>query len=138
MQDKMRIFSNIFLSWPHVLHISHASRLYPGRWQNYYFYRISARNPTEIFTYSPIMLLRENREYYCYDHYYRDTSPEKLGNITEMTTINNKPASELWVTIPKACKANDVIVIHDVSNRANPNVNYSSFSLVPSTLTVLV
>jgi hypothetical protein len=108
----MRIFSNILLSWPQVLHVSNAARLYPGRWQNYYIYRIMQRDPAEIISYSPIRLLQENREFYCYDRLHRDTQSEALGTESEMVTVNNTPPTELWITIPKAAKKNDVIAIY--------------------------
>jgi hypothetical protein len=103
----MRIFSNIALTWPQVLHVSQAARVHPGCWKNYYFYRIQSRNPTTILTYSPIIHLQMNSPYYCYDKYLRDKSRESVG--CEMVSINNQL---LWINIPKSAQENDIIAIH--------------------------
>ncbi len=134
----MRIFSSVLLSWPQVLHVSNAARVYPGRWQNYYVYRIATVNPTQIISYSPIELLQKNREFYCYDRFHRDIRPEALGNVTEIVTVNNKPSTELWITIPKAVEKNDIIAIHSTIHFGHPSYNYSSPFFGASTDTVLV
>ena len=111
---KMRIYSNTLLSWPQILHVSTTARLHVGRWQNYYFYRMNSRAPTNIITYSPISLLQEDREYYCYDRLQRNKLHDSWGNVNEMVTINNQSRflpTKLCITIPYHAAANDVIVI---------------------------
>lgn len=128
----MRIFSNIPLSWPQVIHVSQATRIYPGRWQNYYFFRIYSRKPTQIITYSPINLLQMNIQYYCYDNFYRDKRPEELGNSWEMITLNNKAPpfpEQLWINIPKACDTNDIIAIKTTEYIGEPSISYSNWNL---------
>ncbi len=105
----MRIYSNTFLAWPHVLHLSQQAYLYPGRWQNYYMYRVRQYNPLMIKTYSPIELLQENRHYYCFNHFHRYTRLERAGNKCENSIINNN--LETWVYIPKYAEKGDIIVI---------------------------
>ena len=112
----MRIYSNTLLSWPQLLHVSQVARLQarPGHWHNYYFYRVGARSPTNIITYSPITLLQEDRQYYCYDKLQRNKLPDSWGTVNEMIRINNDPLpfpTEQWVTIPYHAAANDIIVI---------------------------
>jgi len=125
VQDKMRIYSNTLISWPHGLHLFQAARMYPGRWHNYYLYRVRQTNPLEFITYSPINLLQENRQYYCYDRFYRDLRPEKLGNSLELVSVHNKTVSfgeELWVHIPKYIKVNDIIAINHTFPTGVPSI----------------
>lgn len=115
---KMRIYSSTLLSWPQLLHVSQVARLQtrPDCWHNYYFYRLGARSPTNIITYSPITLLQEDRQYYCYDKLQRNKLPDSWGNVSEIARINNCPPpfpTEQWVTIPYHAAANDIIVIED-------------------------
>ena len=109
----MRIYSNTFLAWPQILHLSQLARLYPGRWQNYYMYRIIHNDQLMLKTYSPVELLQENRHYYCYNNcynnYYRYTRLETTGNKYQNSIINNN--LETWVYIPKFAEDNDIIVI---------------------------
>jgi hypothetical protein len=135
----MRIFSNIYLTWPQVLHVSQVSRVHPGPWYNYYIYRITSRNPTQITTYSPINLLYYNTEYYCYNRYNRDIESEKQGNICEIVTINNQSptlSNDIWINIPKASNNNDLIVIKTFHNKytmsSNSNCINNQLSIIPT------
>ncbi len=107
----MRIYSNTLLSWPQTIHVFQAARLHPGQWMNYYFYRIERVQPLVITTHSPIELLQENCQYYCYDKYYRDKRLEQYGNTFEMVSIANQEPVKTWVHIPKVAGATDIIVI---------------------------
>ncbi len=73
-----------------------------------------------------------NRQYYCYDNFYRDKRPEELGNSWEMVTVNNKSPpfpEELWINIPKASENNDIIVIKPTLINDEPNFNYSNWNV---------
>lgn len=112
----MRIYSCTLLSWPEILHVSQIARfqLSSGRWHNYYFYKVAARAPTNIITYSPISLLQENREYYCYERLLRNKLADSWGNVNEIVTVNNRShpfPTEVWSIIPYHIAANDVIVV---------------------------
>lgn len=122
----MRIYCNTLLSLPQVFYIYQAAKLYPGRWQNYYFYHIKCINPTLVLkTYSPIELLQENSKYYCYDHYNRDERLEIFGNCIKMVHIHNsKPTfSESYVYAPKTIDINDILVIQSNINSGLPSLN---------------
>ena len=106
----MRIYSNTLLSCPQTLHVFQAARIYPGRWLNYYFYKVERVQPLVLTTYSPIDFLQENCQYYCYNKYYRDESYEKYGNRFEMVSVANQ---ETWVHIPKNAGATDIIVVRN-------------------------
>jgi hypothetical protein len=112
----MRLFSNTKLSWPQTLHLFQAARLYPGRWQNYYLYRIEIIEPVCLTTHSPIELLQENSKYYCYDKYSRDKRPEKFGNNFRLISVLNKEPKfgiENWGHIPKVAEPYDIIAIQN-------------------------
>ena len=66
----MRIYSNKLLSWPQIIHVTHAARLYSGVWCNYNFYTIKSIDPLEISTWAPLQLLEKDRYYYCYESFY--------------------------------------------------------------------
>jgi hypothetical protein len=137
----MRIFSNIILTWTQVIHVSQAARLYPGKWHNYYFYRIASRNPTRIITYSPVYLLQKNKQYYCYNRLCHDPRAEKQGNATELVSVNNLHHSlteELYATIPKIAQSNDIIAISTIHYTGYHNFNYSPASLFDSTSVELI
>lgn len=85
----MRIFSNIPLTWPQVLHVFHAARLHPGCLA------------TQLL-FLPIRL-QMNSHYYSYDKYLRDKSLE----------VGSEMISMLW--IPKAAQENDIIAIKSAS-----------------------
>jgi hypothetical protein len=108
----MRIYSNTLLSWPQALHVFQAARIHPGRWLNYYFYKIERVQPLVLTTHSPIEFLQENCQYYCYDKYYRDKRLEKYGNTCELVSDTNQ---QIWVHIPKVAGANDIIVVRNDS-----------------------
>jgi hypothetical protein len=130
----MRIYSNTLLSWPTALHVAHTARIYPGRWLNYYSYKISNIQPLVITTHSPIELLQENCKYYCYDTYYRDKQPELFGNTFQIITISNQEpdfAKELWGYIPKVADINDIIVIKCNINNGTPSIYIPSISINP-------
>ena len=112
--NKMRLYSNTILSWPQVLHAFQVARVYPGQWHYYYFYKIQTINPLILTTHSPIELLQENCNYYCYDKYYRDKRFEKYGNIVVSANIHNKQirlGEEIWIHIPKMAEVDDIIVV---------------------------
>ena len=123
---KMRLYSNTLLSWPQSLHLFQVARLYPGRWQNYYFYKINRVEPYVLTTYSPIEFLQENCKYYCYDKYYRDKRLEDYGNRFEMISLDNKEPEfgvETWGYLPKVAGATDMIVIrNDTAAPGYPSV----------------
>jgi hypothetical protein len=136
----MRIYSNTLLSWPQTIHVFQAARLHPGRWLNYYFYRIERVQPLVLTTHSPIEFLQENCQYYCYDKYYRDKRLEQYGNTFEMVSISNQEpefGKETWVHIPKVAETTDVIVVRNDTAVRFPSFNYPSFATA-STSTVLV
>jgi hypothetical protein len=108
----MRIYSNTLLSWPQVIHVFQGARLYPGRWLNYYFYKIEHVQPLVLTSYSPMEFLQENCQYYCYDKYYRDKRLEKYGNTRELVSDANQ---QIWVHIPKVAGATDIIVVRNDS-----------------------
>lgn len=129
----MRIYSKTPLSWPIVLHVAQAARLYPGRWQNYYFYRVKIREPTLILqTYSPLELLQENSHFYCYDRYNRDKQLEKLGNELTMTYIENSPPfTENYTYVPKPLTNNDILVIRSDFTTGVPGINLHRLFTTP-------
>jgi hypothetical protein len=136
----MRIYSNTLLSWPQTIHVFQAARLHPGRWLNYYFYRIERVQPLVLTTHSPIEFLQENCQYYCYDRYYRDKRLETYGNTFVSANIHHKQlglGEETWVHIPKVAGATDIIVVRNDTALGFPSFNYSSFATA-STSTVLV
>lgn len=131
----MKIYSNTILSWPQTIHAFQAARLYPGRWQNYYFYRINERQPLILTTYSPIELLQENSKYYCYDKYSRDKRLEDYGNSFEIVSTANmksKISRETWVHIPKMSEPNDILVIRNTDITGHPSIHYPIWSLLPA------
>lgn len=131
----MRLYSNTILSWPSALHAFQAARLYPGRWHHYYLYKIQHINPLVLTTYSPIELLQENCQYYCYDKYYRDKRLEQYGNTFEMVSIANQEpdfGKETWVHIPKVAGATDVIVIRNDTAVGFPSATFNDFFKHPS------
>ena len=137
----MRIYSNSLLSWPQTLHIFQAARLYPGRWMNYYFYKVKTRKPLILTTYSPIDFLQENNQYYCYDKYYRDTRLENCENLFEPVSIPNNELNlgeETWCYVPKFAESTDIIVVRNDRVVGHPSYNYSSPFFGTSTDTVLV
>ena len=128
----MRIFSNTLLSWPYPLHIFQASRLYPGRWHNYYFYKINIRKPLILNTYSPLELLQENNAYYCYDNFNRNKHLETYGNTLEIVNNLNQKSEfrkQIWVHIPKIAEVNDIIVIHNTKSVVFPSANFKPYFL---------
>ena len=136
----MRIFSNIPLSWPQVLHVSQAARLSPGRWHNYYLYKLTHIRPHILTTNSPLELLQENCLYYCYDKYHRDQRLEQFGNEFTMISINGKEPElgiETWGYIPKTAEPNDIISIRSFNHTGYPSFNYSPAVSVASTCMVL-
>jgi hypothetical protein len=68
-----------------------------------------------------VILIRCN----CYDRFYRDLRPEKLGNSLELVSVHNKTVSfgeELWVHIPKYIKVNDIIAINHTFPTGVPSI----------------
>ena len=133
----MRIYSNTHLSWPQVIHVFQIARLYPGRWQNYYFYKINHVQPYILTTNSPLELLQENCKYYCYDRYLRDKRLEEYGNRFEMLSIANKEPEfgvETWGYLPKVSCANDIIVVRNDSVTGLPSIYWpaAALSMAPS------
>ena len=120
----MRLYSNKLLSWPQIIHAFQAGRLYSGRWQNYYFYRVSRIQPIVITTHSPLEFLQENNQYYCYDKYIRNKNLEEFENIRESVTLHNQEMdyNENWIYVPKFVAAEDIIVIHNDLARGYPSV----------------
>jgi hypothetical protein len=131
----MRIYSNTVLSWPQVIHVFQIARLYPGRWQNYYFYKINRVQPYILNTNSPLELLQENCKYYCYEKYTRDKHLEEFGNRFEILSVPNKGSevgSKTWGYIPKVACANDIIVVQNDTAAGYPSVNWpTSLSMAP-------
>jgi hypothetical protein len=131
----MRIYSNTLLSWPQTIHVFQAARLYPGRWLNYYFYKIERVQPLVLTTHSPIEFLQENCQYYCYDNYYRDKRLEQYGNTFEMVSISNQEpefGKETWVHIPKVAGATDIIVVRNDTAVGFPSATFNNFFKHPS------
>jgi hypothetical protein len=137
---KMRIFSNIPLSWPQVLHVSHAARLSPGSWHNYYIYKLTHIRPHILTTNSPLELLQENWQFHCYDNYCRAAQLEAYGNEFTMISINGKKSefgTETWGYIPKAAEPNDIISISSFNHTGHASFNYSPVASLASTCMVL-
>jgi hypothetical protein len=117
----MKLYSNIILSWPQMLHLSQRARIYSGKWNDYYFYKILQINPIIIHTYSPIELLQENIDYYCYNKYQRFKHLEEFGNKVEIITINDNKinSNKFYAYLPRTAVTNDVILIH-MDNAISP------------------
>jgi hypothetical protein len=121
----MRIYSKTPLSWPLVLHITQAVRLYPGQWQNYYFYRVKLKTPTLLLqTYSPIELLQDNTPFYCYHRYNRDQYLENLGNKLALTYITHIKHihTKKYIYIPKSLEINDILIVKNNLNTIAPSI----------------
>ncbi len=130
----MRIYSNTLLSWPQAIYVFQTARLYPGRWRKYYYYRIDNIAPLSLTTYSPIELLQENCQYYCYHNYHRDKQAEAFNNTFKIISIlNNKPqfGRKSWVYIPKVAEPCDIIVIRDDITFDIPNRRISPLFTQP-------
>jgi hypothetical protein len=110
----MRIYSKTLLSWPLVIHISQAARLYPGQWQNYYLYRITNRYPNvKLKTYSPIKYLQENSSFFCYDKYNCIKEVEKDSNeLSLICNSLNKSINKQYIYIPKSANVDDILVVY--------------------------
>jgi hypothetical protein len=131
----MRLYSNTILSWTQTLHVFQIARLYTGRWHNYYFYKIINTKPIVLTTHSPIELLRENHQYYCYDKYYRDPRLETYGNSFEMVSVYNKKyqmCEEDWAHIPKLITEDDIIVVRNDLAIGYPSVVAPPFIPFPA------
>jgi hypothetical protein len=111
----MRLYSNTILTWPQVVHAFQIARLYPGNWNNYYFYRIKRVQPLILHTNSPVGLLQENYQYYCYTNYLRDKKLEMIGNKRNSVTVQNQEMdyNETFIYVPKSLGVDDVIVLHN-------------------------
>jgi hypothetical protein len=110
----MRLYSNTLLYLPQVVYAFRFGPLYPGRWNNYYFYYIKNRTPLVLHTYSPLELLQENNHYYCYDNFHRDTRLERSDNAFEIVTVHNQPdnfGKETYVSIPKNSMSDDILLV---------------------------
>lgn len=136
--NKMRIYSNTILSWPQVIHTFQASRLYPGRWMNYYFYKIERVQPLVLTTNSPIEFLQESCQYYCYDKYYRDKRLEQYGNTFELVSISNQESVKTYVYIPKVAEATDIIVVQNDRAVGFPSAVLPNWLKSPSPSLVLL
>lgn len=123
----MRIYSSVELSFSKFLYLSNAGRVYPGRWLDNYLYLVKSKQPNKIITYSPVDLLQENRNYYCYDKSGIYKRCESRKNVCEMTTINNK--QELIIYIPKCVEPDDMILIHSPTHTVYQNASY--FTVFP-------
>jgi hypothetical protein len=104
----MRIFSNIVLSRPHLLHINQVARFHPGKWNNYHIFRISMVEPLKIITYSPLNLLEDNRQYFCYHNFLRD----RTTNNQNKHVLMNESSNKYFIYVPETVGFNDVIIIH--------------------------
>jgi len=111
----MRIYSNILLSLPHIVHVLHTP--YTGRCGNLYTFNVRSGH-TSITVRPFIELLQENRKYYCYDTFYRNKYIEKFGNISR--TISEK---NMCIYIPHFSMADDIFVIKDDKPSQIPSVN---------------
>jgi hypothetical protein len=110
----MRIYSNTLLSWPLICHLNQSARLYPGQWQNYYFYRVKLRKPALVLhSYSPIELLQENSLFYCYERYNRNKKIEDVDNELVLTHIENykQKCIKTYTYIPKLLNVNDIMIV---------------------------
>ncbi len=123
----MKLYSSTLLTWPQVLHLFQAGRLYPGRWQNYYFYKVLKVDPLLLYTHSPLSHLMENRQYYCYNKYHR-VPREEQGNKFVVTQMN-EVQKDVW--FPVTAQAEDLLVVHDSNLSGFPQItfpNYHEFS----------
>lgn len=144
----MKVYSNIPLSWPSLLHMYTVPRLSLHPWNNYHFYKIISSYPVKINNISPIKLLTNNIDYYCYfnvvDWKYQHKSHNYLVNIklnmyNEVDIEKNKEkVSNMYVKakcnnfennyiyIPKCIEQDDLIVIKDFTS--NTHVPYRSYT----------
>lgn len=111
----MRIYSNILLSLPHIVHVLHTP--YTGRCGNLYTFNVRSGH-TSITARPFIELLQENRKYYCYDTFYRNKYIEKFGNISRNISKKNT-----CIYIPQFSMADDIFVIKDDKPSQIPSVN---------------
>jgi hypothetical protein len=112
----MRIYSNILLSLPHIVHV--LNKPYTGQWGNLYTFRpLGISNSqrsnvksghTFIALRHFIHLLEKDRKYYCYDTFYRNKYIEKFGNISRIITDKNT-----CIYIPQFSMADDIFIIKD-------------------------
>lgn len=119
----MRIYSKTLLSWPLVIHISQAARLYPGRWHNYYLYRITNRYPiVTLKTYSPIEFLQENSSFFCYNEYQYIKKIEKCDNeLSLLNSPSDESSTKETIYIPKSADINDILVVYK-NNQGFPSL----------------
>jgi hypothetical protein len=104
----MRIFSNIVLNWPQLLHVNQVSRLYSGKLGDYQIFRVSMIEPLKINSYSPLNLLEENRPYFCYHNFLRDRT---TNNQNKHVLINDSHRT-YFIYVPETVGFNDIIIIH--------------------------
>lgn len=114
----MRIYSNIQLSWPQLLQVYTLSRIYPGQWYHYNFYKVLNTKPIQLLTYSPINLLQENRQYYCYDKLIANKKLEHSGNTSELIKFKNSVDIK-QIYYPTTILPNDIMVIHEYNTFMN-------------------
>lgn len=120
----MKIFSSKLLSWPQVLHLYQAGRLYPGQWQNYYFYQVLIRKPLSIYTHCPLSLLQENRPYFCYNKFHRDKGLEWQNN--EFMSVNNYGVQNT-IFYPATIENDDILVVYDESLKGYPHTTFDNY-----------
>jgi hypothetical protein len=100
----------MLLSWPQIIHVSHAARITSGRWLQYNFYNVIHHKPLELHTRCPIENLNENWYYYCYDNYNNRPKLESRINSYTVYYQNKEP---YMIYYPSNIKSGDCIVIRD-------------------------
>jgi hypothetical protein len=81
--------------------------------------RSNAKSGHTSITVRPfIVLLQENRKYYCYDTFSRNKHIEKFGNISR--TISEK---NTCIYIPQFSTVDDIFIIKDDKPSQIPSVN---------------
>ncbi len=121
----MKLYTNIPLNWPIILHLYSISRIYPCNFYNFSIYNVMKTNPIKLHSYAPINKLCRNHKYYCYDIYNKryydlEMSSNIIYDIKYNTNIvnnvydvNNKNNTKHTIYIPKHIQQYDILTVYD-------------------------
>lgn len=113
----MRIYSDKILTWIEILHASYSARIYSGKLNNKYTYKIQCIRPTMLHTFSPIEFLEQNRKYYLYEYLIHNKLCDNLPNFIDIVeSVNNKPLlfnNDYKIYLPLTVAVGDTILIHE-------------------------
>jgi hypothetical protein len=110
--NKMRLYSNIKITWPQILHIHQYSRKTPGKWDNYYIYQVITNNPIMFDTSADMKPLSINRYYYCYDPYYYNKKLDCYNTIYNYTKTDINIENNI-IYYPANVNDGDLIVVYN-------------------------